>query len=104
MTEKELQKIVLDYLKFRGVFHWRNNTGRRGGVAYGQKGSPDICCVLPDGTFWGIEVKGDGGKLSHDQIDWIQSLNRETKAGVSLFFPFTSWKAYIDERIKGYQE
>jgi hypothetical protein len=69
MSEGEIQKLILDWLKLRNIFHWRNNTGRRGKVSYGCKGSPDIIC-LHQGRFVGIEVKGEKGELSKEQCDF----------------------------------
>jgi hypothetical protein len=101
MTEKALQKQVLDYLKLRGVFHWRNNTGRRGMVSYGQKGSPDICCVLPSGHFVGFEIKSKGGALSLEQIEWHDDLEKYThdKSFVVVMRPGSDYMKQIDELL-----
>lgn len=66
-TESQIQKEILEALQSRGLFCWRNNTGRRGGVAYGHKGSPDIIGMLPCGRFFGVEVKKPGGTQSQHQ-------------------------------------
>lgn len=85
MTETKLQSAILDAL--RRCFGWaqwaRNNTGRRGGVAFGLgKGSPDIIgCVngctcphcgglVPFGRFVGLEVKTPTGVVGADQTEW----------------------------------
>lgn len=70
-TEHDIQKEILDYLEGRGVFHWRNNTGRRGNVSYGYPGSPDIICIYR-GRFIGIEVKDDTGVMSDAQKEFMR--------------------------------
>ncbi len=69
--EKETQKAVLEYLKLKGHFHWRNNSGamktERGGFYFfGTVGSPDIF-VLFKGLLYGLEIKSTGGKQSDGQ-------------------------------------
>lgn len=70
-TEHEIQREILAYLEARGVFHWRNNTGRRGSVTYGYPGSPDIIAIHR-GRFIGIEVKDEKGIQSNAQIEFMQ--------------------------------
>jgi len=70
LTETNIQRQILDYLARVGVMAWRNNTGRRGGVQFGAKGSPDILGVLPGGRALGIEVKKPGEKATPDQLAW----------------------------------
>jgi len=75
--ETEIQKAILDYLKLTGVFCWRSNNApiydRRRGcyrAHNGIKGLPDICGILADGRFLGIEVKTEAGKLSLEQAEF----------------------------------
>lgn len=95
MKEQQIVKAILDYLKLKKIFHWRNNTGalktEAGGfMRFGATGSPDIFVVLPtltvqqrlnaDGTFGeedhtfgqiiGLEVKNEKGKQSDNQLAW----------------------------------
>ena len=71
MREAEIQAAILDYLRLKGRFFWRNNSGafktERGGFyRVGTPGAPDIIgCV--DGTFFGLEVKTPKAKLSDAQ-------------------------------------
>lgn len=79
-TEQEIQKAILDYLKLKGfiVFKHRNvgiykqDTKQYIPLAFGEKGIPDLIACAPDGSFWGVEVKRRGGKISPDQTDFIQ--------------------------------
>lgn len=74
VLEKDIQRSILDYLGYKRVFHWRNNTGAFSGehngtrrfVKYGAVGSPDIF-ALHKGTLYGIEVKRPGGKQTEAQ-------------------------------------
>ncbi len=79
VLEKDAQRAILGYLKMKGVFHYRNNTGvmftNKGKDMYrfGAVGSPDIICVI-DGKYVGIEVKGSSGKQSEGQIKFQKEL------------------------------
>ena len=56
-TENNVKTEVMDYLDSLGIYHWRNNTGRRGKVNYGYIGSADIIGLLHDGTLLAVETK-----------------------------------------------
>jgi len=81
MLEKDIQKQILDYLKIKRIFHYKNSTT---GI-YQQKtghyipsqsvGSPDIICVV-DGRYIGIEVKRPGSKLSPHQEAFRDNLQQ----------------------------
>lgn len=76
-SEAELTTIVLSQLKkLPGVKAWRCNTGKRAGVTFGDKGAPDIMCIVgPFGRFIGIELKFEKNKTSEVQDSWIESAN-----------------------------
>jgi len=71
IKETDIQHDMLDYLAYRGIEAWRNNTGaiyRRGRlIRFGEKGSGDIIGVLKDGRHIEVEVKTPEGELSDDQ-------------------------------------
>lgn len=78
MKESDIQRAIIEFLAFKRIFHYRNNSGafkRDDGHFYrfGAKGSPDIVCVL-EGRFIGIEVKGPTGRQSDDQIEFQRRL------------------------------
>jgi hypothetical protein len=78
-TEKEIQKAILDYLKFRGLFAWRNNTGgfidkRDHYYTFGKKGSGDILGLTKDGRFFSIEVKVPGKNPTPEQTEFINNV------------------------------
>lgn len=72
MTEEgAIQKDILEFLGVCNLFFWRNNTGgaRKNGryFSYGCPGSPDIEGILPNGIFFGIEVKTKDGIWTEKQ-------------------------------------
>lgn len=68
--EGQVIRAVLDFLKFKGIPVFRNNTGgvrqsykgKERFVRFGTPGWPDIVGVGPGGRFLGIECKAPGGK------------------------------------------
>lgn len=74
-TEHQIQSAILDYLKLKRVFHWRNNTGKMFSnykgktrmISFGTVGSPDIF-ALKGGVLYGLEVKSATGKPTEEQI------------------------------------
>ena len=71
VTETEIQKDIMDYLKLKGIKAWRNNSGQaRYNIKLAPNGTPDIIGYLPNGKFLGIEVKKPKKKLSPDQELW----------------------------------
>ena len=81
MKESDLQKLILDYLAARKIFHFRNNSGamqkeykgKSYFMRFGCPGSPDIVCCI-NRQFVGIEVKGEKGKQSEVQKVFENSL------------------------------
>lgn len=86
--EKYVVKAVLDYLRLKRIFCWRNNTGgfmrnyvrkdRTEGehfYRFGEIGSPDIFAVK-NGKIYGIECKGENGKLSETQEGFGKELEK----------------------------
>ena len=83
IKESEVQRVLLDYLKAKRIFHYRNNSGAMAGnykgkkcfMRFGAMGSPDIVSVIK-GQYVGIEVKGTGGKQSDHQKEFQENLER----------------------------
>jgi len=89
--ENKIQNEILEYLTEKGILCWRNNnTGlfdpmsgkfRRKGK-YQMLGISDIFAIAPDssvnpGRFIAIEVKSKIGKLSENQVIFIDNVNKE---------------------------
>ena len=73
--ENNLTKEIMAYLTVKQIYHWRNNTGRRGTVSYGFPGSADILGLLPSGRFLGIEVKSPEGLQNDKQMEFESNIN-----------------------------
>ena len=91
MNEKETQNQILEYLKLKGIMHWRQNSGAmmvdaKGGgsrfISFGFKGISDILGCMPDGKFFAIEVKSEKGRLTDSQKTFLA--NVEKNNGVAL--------------------
>ena len=81
MTESQIQKDVLDYLKTVPQLKvWRTNAGRiKGGPIMAPKGCPDIIGYVKGqyaGRFIGIEIKQLGKNLTRTQKDWRNEMQR----------------------------
>jgi hypothetical protein len=80
MKEIEIQRAIIDGLRWRGVLAFRCQPApvpiRNGRSIIGFRkadqfniGMPDIVCVI-QGRFIGIEVKSTIGRQSPEQIEW----------------------------------
>lgn len=74
ILEKDIQRVICDYLSAKNIFFWRSNNvpvfsqGRfRAMPKYSPKGLPDILCVH-SGKFIGIEVKRPKGYTNPKQV------------------------------------
>ena len=99
MKEKDIQKQILEYLKIKKIFHYRNNTGgfmdkNNHFYRYGEVGSPDIICVI-NGIYIAIEVKQPKGKQSEGQKAFQENLE---KAGGKYWLVY-SLEDVIDKLI-----
>lgn len=76
MTESEIQKQIIDYLRLSGFIVFRMNSGQaKNNVKLCPPGTPDLFAVGPKGGVW-IEVKTESGKLRQAQVDMIAELKR----------------------------
>jgi hypothetical protein len=69
-AETQLKRQVKDYLNLKGYFHWHNLAGM--GV---YKGIPDDF-VLHKGVLYGLEYKAPNGKLSENQINFRDNMEK----------------------------
>lgn len=94
--EADIQRTIIEYLKYKRLFWWRNNSGalktEHGGfIRFGATGSPDIF-IVKDGKIYGLEVKAEKGKQSDNQLLFQQGFE---KAG-GLYFVVRSLKDVAD--------
>lgn len=85
LSESEIQKLIIAWLKTNGIMCWRNNTTgvydakakafrQLTGVG-AMTGISDILGILPGGRFLAIEVKCKTGKVSAEQLKFIEQIN-----------------------------
>ena len=80
MSEQTILRAILDYLKWKRVFCWRNNTGgfvdsKKHFYRFGDKGSPDIFAVR-NGAIYRLEVKQAKTKQNLNQRIWQKDFER----------------------------
>jgi|GEM_PF-974004 len=81
IPEHEIQKTVLEYLGYqKDIYFFRagsgaikTDTGRY--FKTGKAGCPDVVCCI-NGTFVGLEIKTDKGKLSPAQQEAKQQIEK----------------------------
>ena len=79
--ESQVLEDCLRYLQVRGIYHWRNNVGavRLGPgrfMRFGLKGSSDILGILPNGRFLAVECKAQSGRLSGEQGEFLEAVEK----------------------------
>jgi hypothetical protein len=79
MPEAIILADCLHYLQARNIYHWRNNTGAvqiapERFMRFGKKGSSDILGILPGGRLLCVECKAKGGRLTHEQIQFLSDV------------------------------
>ena len=82
MRESDIQKGILDYLKWVGIYAWRQNTTgvynkkRDAYYFHGMAGVSDIIGILPNGRFLAIEVKREGKKPTDAQQEFMDNITK----------------------------
>lgn len=77
MTEGEIQKQIIDYLKLQNAIVVRHNSGRaRNNIKLSPVGFPDLQAILADGRIVFIEVKTPTGELRASQQIMIDILKK----------------------------
>jgi hypothetical protein len=100
MTEKELQSAVMDTARRLGWLraHFtpaETSKGWRTPVSGDGKGFPDLVLVRERVVF--VELKGHGGRVSQEQKEWLEALDR-AGAECYLWTP-SSWTSGEIERV-----
>jgi photosystem II stability/assembly factor-like uncharacterized protein len=81
--EEAIVKACLEYLRLRGVYAYRTNTGaaayqdrtgKRRFVRFGTPGLSDITGVLPGGRALYVECKAENGRLSEHQEAFLKTV------------------------------
>jgi len=84
MKEAELATITRHLLKQSGLVFWRvtngavmHTIGKRSFMKKSEiAGFPDWAGVTPSGTFWALELKSESGRVSPDQMQWMEKLTK----------------------------
>jgi hypothetical protein len=76
LSEHNIQCQILTYLEARGIYHWRNNVGRKHNLYFGKKGSGDILGLTKHGIFFSVEVKNKTYKQSEAQIEFQRMIEQ----------------------------
>ena len=79
-----LTRSIIRYIEALGGMAWRNNTGTRGGIRYGKKGSGDVF-ALYKGRFYSVELKTGRDTLSEDQARWIAEVRQQGGTAVVAY-------------------
>ena len=83
LSERDIQKQIMDWLKLKRIFHYRQNSGaqlasykgKQRFFRFGYKGAPDIVCVI-NGQYVGLEVKTSAHEQSLAQVEFGVELER----------------------------
>lgn len=90
-SEKGVVKACLQYLQFKGVYCWRQNTGgvqyhskKKGTqfVRFGVPGISDILGCMPDGRFIAVECKAGRNTLTKDQRVFLEQIRQAGGIGI----------------------
>ena len=79
--EQTIQRTILEYLNWKHIFCWKNNTAgiyvkaRNTYIPSHSPGVSDILGILPGGRFLAIEVKSPTGRVSPHQQQFIDMVN-----------------------------
>lgn len=88
MTESDTQRAILRFLHIHPVVRWaeRVNSGaaKRNGrmVRFGFKGLSDVIGQVRGGGFLAIEVKDATGKVSAEQKEFLDMVNKSGGIGL----------------------
>lgn len=86
LTEKQIQEQVIQLLQSCGVWCWL--THKVGAFRHRnvKKGVSDILGIWPPGSgkLLAIEVKAPGGKLTPEQKEFLDDVNRHAGTGIMV--------------------
>ena len=81
VSEAEVQKAIIQFLKLKGIFVYRQNAGafKVGDrfVSMGKVGIADVICITHGGKYTAIEVKTPKkGVLSPAQVEFLRDVRK----------------------------
>ena len=93
MTEADLQRAVIDLIRWLGLHYFHDNDSRRN-----RAGWPDLAIAGPGGLIL-RELKTDAGRLRPEQMDWISILTLGG-ADVAVWRPVDLTTGRIQNELK----
>jgi len=80
-TEAHIKSSCLKYLAKQGITAWNNPSGAvriapERWLHFGKKGSSDILGILPKGRFLAVEVKAPRGRLTPEQKQFLDDVQK----------------------------
>ena len=72
LTEKEITYDIRQWLRYKGIFHWKVWQG-----PLSKNGVSDILGILPGGRLLAVEVKTNRGRVSPLQQLFLDAINRK---------------------------
>lgn len=91
--ENLLKNQIMQYLRLKRIFAWRQNTGafimqdkgRKRFIRCGIAGLSDIIGILPGGKFLAIELKVPGGRLTKAQKNFLEMIRKNNGIAIVAF-------------------
>jgi VRR-NUC domain len=86
LTEKQIQEQVIELLRLCGVWCWLSHKVGAFRHRNVKKGVSDILGIWPPGSgrLLAIEVKKPGGKLTFEQQEFLEDVNRGGGTGIMV--------------------
>lgn len=94
VSESDISSAVSKYVKLRGFFFWRNNSGTMQGGKVKMcsvPGASDWIGQAPDGKFAALELKKKGKEPTEEQYAFLRQVERNGG--------YAHWADSIDEAI-----
>lgn len=90
IPEKDIQKLILQYLNLQGHYCYRQNTGavvneykgKKRFFRFGTPGASDITGISKAGKRIDIEVKADGNSPTENQINYLGEMSK--RGGIAI--------------------
>ena len=88
LCEHEIQAQIMELLSKAGIYHFRNNTGRKHNILFGVVGGSDLLgitndrCKVGKGRFLAIEVKNKKYMPTEKQLLFLETINQHGGVGI----------------------
>jgi hypothetical protein len=102
-VENALTQAVLMWLRNKGCYVWRSNTGAYKTddrfIRFGTPGQPDVLGIVGDGTgrLLAVEVKAEKGRLSINQHAFLVEVRQ--RGGLALVVRPSDWEQVLADAL-----